>query len=496
MNLMQLLSPGRITGLMLFCLAGLLVQPGNISTALAAESQLRDCSSKTVSSPNSVQCEVDVFDGQLVSRVAVTSVPGNQPVSARYVLNGPEESPTIVGVLWGVSSELEPVDFNRLKAVISATLNLNVSHISYGLWTYATDVRTIAPLGTSPATIKLALEGIRPAGKTSELLRGINEVAKSIVASPVRRKVLIVLSDGIFDDTAYTIPELSDKLKGANVRVFVVIPSRAPEAITAAQGLRRLADETKGVFLSAYNQESTQKVAQAIKAHIEGSGSITFDVPANPVRIDVFLTNNKILSGTFEPPVRPPAPDNSARPATDNQPAEVAPPAETSSASLYRRLNGIVGWASETSLRLALVAAGASALVAALAGLWIWRRRSNARRKQLMIDKSKGQQGNTVSDMRPILGWLEFFDTGETKEPIRTQVTRIGRQKDNDLVIQNSTVHRHHALLKQELSGAFSIMDLDTKNGVLVNGEQVKSGKLSDGDTVELGEVRMRFRMS
>src|ERR1700722_928071 len=489
---MNLMISARAMGFAAIILGALSLQLGYTSAVLAAESQLRSCSSGV--SLTGVQCEVDVFDGQIVSRVTVTTVPGNQAVAARYVSNGPDESPTAVAVLWGAGSELETGDFNRLKAVISATLNQNPNHVSYGLWTYATDVRAIAPLGTSPTTIKLALDAIRPVGKTSELLRGINEVAKSIAVSPAMPKVLIILSDGIFDETAYTIPELSGKLKSAGVRVFVVIPSRAPEAITTAQGLRRLADEPDGVFLTAYNQDSVQKAAQAIRTHLESSGSVTFDMPQSPVRIDVFLTNNRVLSGTFDPPPPPPAPVS--KPVPDNRPAEAAPPPETWSGWSYRWLNSSVAWATETRLRLALVAVGASVLVLALAGIWLWRRRSNARRKQSESDQSNGQEGRTISDMRPILGWLEFFDSSETKEPIRTQVTRIGRQTDNDLVIQNSTVHRHHALLKQELSGAFSIMDLDTINGVRVNGVPVKSGKLGDGDTVELGEVRMRFRVA
>jgi hypothetical protein len=178
----------------------------------------------------------------------------------------------------------------------------------------------------------------------------------------------------------------------------------------------------------------------------------------------------------------------------DNRPAEKPVPAqETWSASLYRALNLFILWATESRLRLALIAVGTLALILAIGGVLLRRLRSHAKHKQSEDDT--GQDRNTISDMQPILGWLEFFDASETQEPIRTQVTRIGRQKDNDLVIRNSTVHRHHALLKQESTGAFSIMDLDTNNGVLVNGERVKSRKLSDGDTIELGEVRMRFRV-
>lgn len=40
----------------------------------------------------------------------------------------------------------------------------------------------------------------------------------------------------------------------------------------------------------------------------------------------------------------------------------------------------------------------------------------------------------------------------------------------------------------------FVITDLGGGNGVLVNKTKYKSRELNDGDTVELGEVRLRFR--
>ncbi|UYO51044.1 FHA domain-containing protein [Rhodopseudomonas palustris] len=73
-------------------------------------------------------------------------------------------------------------------------------------------------------------------------------------------------------------------------------------------------------------------------------------------------------------------------------------------------------------------------------------------------------------------------------------MTRIGRNRDNDLVLSNSSVHRSHAVLSRDPAGRFTIVDLDTANGVKVNGAPIKSNELNDGDVVELGEVRMRFR--
>jgi len=43
--------------------------------------------------------------------------------------------------------------------------------------------------------------------------------------------------------------------------------------------------------------------------------------------------------------------------------------------------------------------------------------------------------------------------------------------------------------------GEFFILDLDSTNGVYVNGERVKVHKLKSGDPVMAGQVECEFRM-
>ena len=44
--------------------------------------------------------------------------------------------------------------------------------------------------------------------------------------------------------------------------------------------------------------------------------------------------------------------------------------------------------------------------------------------------------------------------------------------------------------------GSFTITDLGSGNGILINGSRVTQSTLRDGDTVELGEVRFRFSVA
>jgi pSer/pThr/pTyr-binding forkhead associated (FHA) protein len=89
--------------------------------------------------------------------------------------------------------------------------------------------------------------------------------------------------------------------------------------------------------------------------------------------------------------------------------------------------------------------------------------------------------------------WLEVLDQSAIRVPVTARSTRIGRHKDNDIQINNNSVHRRHAVLQQTNEGKFVINDLATRNGVVVNGKRVEQQELADGDVIELGEVRVQF---
>jgi len=70
--------------------------------------------------------------------------------------------------------------------------------------------------------------------------------------------------------------------------------------------------------------------------------------------------------------------------------------------------------------------------------------------------------------------------------------TRIGRAPSCELHIDSSSVSRHHALV---LTGAGEtiIEDLNSTNGVIVNGRHVTRQVLSDGDLLTIGEIQFRY---
>ncbi|HVS33712.1 MAG TPA: FHA domain-containing protein [Thermoanaerobaculia bacterium] len=79
--------------------------------------------------------------------------------------------------------------------------------------------------------------------------------------------------------------------------------------------------------------------------------------------------------------------------------------------------------------------------------------------------------------------------------PLRGEENVIGRDGDCAVTLPDPLVSRRHALVRLT-AGQATIEDLGSRNGTLVNGVRIAARtELSDGDTIEVGPVRMTFRI-
>jgi hypothetical protein len=88
---------------------------------------------------------------------------------------------------------------------------------------------------------------------------------------------------------------------------------------------------------------------------------------------------------------------------------------------------------------------------------------------------------------RVSIGW-----DGQERRVDRRRLV-IGRSRDCDVQLGDPNVSRRHAELRQE-GTSYWIVDLDSTNGVEVNGRRLKRAKLEDGDRVVLGSTELTFR--
>jgi predicted component of type VI protein secretion system len=83
----------------------------------------------------------------------------------------------------------------------------------------------------------------------------------------------------------------------------------------------------------------------------------------------------------------------------------------------------------------------------------------------------------------------DLRDTAKGKTyKVKRGVTRVGRARDNDVVLPFETVSAHHALIEWR-DGAFYVKDLASTNGTRRNGTL-----FSDGERREIRSVRVKHR--
>ena len=72
---------------------------------------------------------------------------------------------------------------------------------------------------------------------------------------------------------------------------------------------------------------------------------------------------------------------------------------------------------------------------------------------------------------------------------------KIGRDSNNDWVIEDANVSRNHAEILQNSGGLFEIVDLKSMNGTFLNGQPIKREPLKTGDILKIGSVEKKFTL-
>ncbi len=77
---------------------------------------------------------------------------------------------------------------------------------------------------------------------------------------------------------------------------------------------------------------------------------------------------------------------------------------------------------------------------------------------------------------------------------VLSRKTKIGRTPDNDIQIDTNFISRHHAAVLASPRQTI-VEDLNSTNGVFVNGRKVSRQTLNDGDVVTIGKTSFRFAL-
>lgn len=114
---------------------------------------------------------------------------------------------------------------------------------------------------------------------------------------------------------------------------------------------------------------------------------------------------------------------------------------------------------------------------------------------------SRRNSGPPLALPPPTLGpaWIKIEGKTEGRGSAMTRITgemlRIGRESDNDVCLQDRSVHRYHALIHRSPDAEYFITDISgaSGNGIWVNGIKQRAVALYSGDLIRLGGIDVRF---
>jgi hypothetical protein len=100
----------------------------------------------------------------------------------------------------------------------------------------------------------------------------------------------------------------------------------------------------------------------------------------------------------------------------------------------------------------------------------------------------RGPVGAHVDELVIITG-----DAAGTRCEITKEVTTAGRHENSDLLLDDVSVSRHHAIFTRTASGRVTLRDLNSLNGTYVNGARVEETALHSADEVQIGKFKLVF---
>jgi hypothetical protein len=393
----------------------------------------------------------------------------------------------------------------KAREHIARLVNEAEPHLRFGLASFDSDLEMLVPIGSDIDSIVAATRSLEAKGPTTELYRNIIGALNLLSTATAEHKVLMVLSDGLAEDSAYFHADAIRTALNSRIAIYSIGYPRSVALSVGLQSLRRLAEETGGQYIAADNALNLPgEYFGAPFTTIENIGALSVDLRS---AADALSGGAHALNVVLETDA---GPTNATIPVTFAARIAAAPVVKVVEIEVPKiiEVEKIVRVPPRVTTAPGATGPGnAAANQSAGIPLWYWiiaiallalallvlllvllmQRRSN-------IPQSPPDAAAPAPVSIDGLAYLTLIqDEEQLPHPIYSATFRIGRLADNDLVIRDPSVSRHHAEIRRRRDGGFKVLDLDSMNGVFVNGTKVREFDLSQGDNLDVGDVRMLF---
>ena len=405
------------------------------------------------------------------------------------------ETETQVAILIAVdaSGSMAGAAIDSVRSAISSFTDRVSDNDKIGVLTFNDDVKLICPFTSNMDTVKILVDSIKANGYT-ELHYGVSRGLQLLNETKdlPKNKMLIVLADGKDTGTAYTDDDVIEKAQEYGIPIFS-IGYHTKEEKKYLRVLERMADKTGGDYNDAPSIKDIDDVYDSVYEQIQARQTICLN--AEIFQADSMEHSLHVFVSTED----------------ENGDANIVFQAP---ASIKEDSN----W---------FVMAG---ILALLIGISYYmnkknRERSDNEKQKLLdekdalkreledakrpqsIDDDHGQKDmtevvdqepdsrHTVISGRPMVTPPDIklhFENGplEGQDFLVSNGMTLGRSEGNSLTIADQTISGEHAKIVNK-GGSFAIVDLNSTNGVQVNGQMVSEISIGSGDRMQFGKVKV-----
>lgn len=316
-----------------------------------------------------------------------------------------------------------------VRKLLSDLFKLSDKSTLLGLATFDSKLDIISPVGVERTSLLNSLNKLNASGLTTELYRSVQSAINYFSNINTARKVIVLVSDGKSEDIAYT---SSDVVKLANEKNIIIYSIGVLEKKNdpSRQTLMKLTEETGGAYFDYSDDISSDFYKYAMTG---GLIEVNLDglYGEKSIKFNLLLSNNETI--------------------------------------MFSR-NVELGWGD------------------ALRGITV----NNKKYLALFFIAVVLLFFLFKRSTRVIVARLRMLDNSQKTFDIQSSLVKLGRNVKCDIQLQNDSVSSFHAAIRNR-DGVFTISDINSLNGTMVNGGNVGKAEIFNGDEIQLGEVRLKF---
>ncbi|NVK33436.1 MAG: FHA domain-containing protein [Rhodobacteraceae bacterium] len=383
--------------------------------------------------------------------------------------------------------------------------------------TFADDLQVLVSPGDPYVNVDERLKGVKADGAATAFyftaIKGI-DILQKVDAD---RRALVIISDGKAEDTAYSHKDVIKRAKESGVVIYGIGFSEKASETVELQQVERLASETGGPFASAVGSEELKPAdfVSKFRQYLTNGGQAS--APLNDINGEIKsqlkviyndgTTAQSAVSDFFVEPPAEPEPEPVITIEKQDRIPEL-PLIGKIYQSFDTTIPGASEWARQNQ-ELAWLFLLLPAIILAVLLFYFFKKtqdESGATETEEPFEDIGSDTETPVTVATPIdeqrtsvlatagrYGYFETLEETPKRFEINEQNVTIGRHSENDFQLDDETVHRHHAVFHISPENRPVITDLDTVNGVMVNGQRISKIELNVGDLIELGEAKFRF---